>query len=1085
MSKPVTAVVEKWTIPTYPIPEAEEMPMYAELRGHQGTSGNPYPNRVVQKVEREKRIDQEYDVVRLENDYIRVCMIPALGGKVFEAYDKKTDYNFLYRQHVIKPALIGAYGSWISGGIEFNWPFHHRPSTLMPVDYLLETQEDGTAICWMSEHDPTDRTKGMVGIVLRPDASYFETRVKITNRTPTEHPFLWWENAAVRINPKYRLIFPPDVAWAHHHYDRSHITFPIAQGQYGAELFEKPTDISWHGSTKSANSYFAAPSKFDFFGGYDYTKDCGVIHIANHHVSPGKKMFTWGYGRNAENWEAALTDEDGPYCELMAGSYTDDQPDFTWLAPFETKCFSQYWYPTKDIQNVTYANLDAAVAVEKNGANSKIRLITTRVVKDAVLRVLAGETVVLEETVSLEPAQCAEFPMALDDQKYTVTLTACCGRELLHYTEVTPDYVHIPKDNPGIPTPDQLSTAQDLYIAGLHIDQYRDPTYKPDAYYLEALKYDPKHLPSLIGMGEYSYRIGKYDEALSYLNKAMEIQNRYDTNPRDGTVAYLMGLCKLAKGLEDEAYDIFYKASWSENTISKAMTFVAAIDCRRGEYAKMLEHALLAVEKEGQHPIASVYAAIACSKLGKARCAINRLDEVLERDPLNHLARFARIRITGTPAEDFYALLNSNPSQTCLDVAFDLSAAGLHEDAISLLEGLAHPSTMVRYTLGDLYERTGNAEKAAAARKSASKDPIVEVFPYRLDEIAVLESAVKADPNDGTAAYLLGCILYDKKHYEAAAKLWIQATKVAPDFYIPYRNLAVACYGKLGRKSEALDWLKKAVALKPNDEQLLNEISFLMASVNVPGQERAAYIKANLPADAGDDLLLELAKAYNDCGAYDEALKVLLSHTFTPGEGGEFAIAETYMFGRFAAGRKELKNGNCEKALEYFQAALQIPKNLNAAYWNESVTVPYRYYEAEALSRLGRVEEANAIIDHISKLNNNGMWNMGGEFTYYSAMIARLSGDVMKAQSIMRDAILNWEAQLADTRHAVPVQRPGRFFCLCYMDDPLEAKEANLYFMLGYGMLYNGEKETAKTYFARSLELNPDNTKCRLELELL
>ena len=177
MSKPVTAVVEKWTIPTYPIPEAEEMPMYAELRGHQGTSGNPYPNRVVQKVEREKRIDQEYDVVRLENDYIRVCMIPALGGKVFEAYDKKTDYNFLYRQHVIKPALIGAYGSWISGGIEFNWPFHHRPSTLMPVDYLLETQEDGTAICWMSEHDPTDRTKGMVGIVLRPDASYFETRV--------------------------------------------------------------------------------------------------------------------------------------------------------------------------------------------------------------------------------------------------------------------------------------------------------------------------------------------------------------------------------------------------------------------------------------------------------------------------------------------------------------------------------------------------------------------------------------------------------------------------------------------------------------------------------------------------------------------------------------------------------------------------------------------------------------------------------------------------------------------------------------------------------------------------------------------
>lgn len=1085
MHKPVTAVVEKWTIPTYPIPEADEMPMFAELRGHQGTTGNPYPNRVIQKVDREHRADKEYDVVRLENDYIRVCMIPALGGRVFEAYDKQTNYDFLYRQHVIKPALIGAYGSWISGGVEFNWPFHHRPSSMMPVDYLLETEEDGTAICWMSEHDPSDRTKGMVGIVLHPDSAYFETRVKITNRTATEHPFLWWENAAVRVHPKYRLIFPPDVTWAHHHYDRSHTTFPIAKGQYGAELFEEPTDISWHGNTKTASSYFAAPSKFDFFGGYDYDKECGVIHIGNHHVTPGKKMFTWGYGRNAENWETTLTDSDGPYCELMAGSYTDDQPDFTWLAPYETKCFSQFWYPTKSIGHVTYANLNAAIAVEKNGTESQLRLITTSPVTDATLQIWDGSKLVLEEKVSLIPDQCLSFSSALSDEKYTVKLTDACGCEILSYTEITPDYVHIPKDNPGIPTPDQLSTAQDLYIAGLHIDQYRDPVYKPDAYYLEALKYDPKHLPSLIGMGEYCYRTGKFDDALSYLDQAMTVQNRYDTNPRDGTVAYLTGLCYMAKGLLDEAYDIFYKASWSANTICKAMTFLAAIDGRRGEYARMKEHALLAVEKEVQHPIASVYAAIASAKVGCCKCALKQLDEILSRDPLNHLARYVKIKLSGAPAADFYQLLNSNPSQTCMDLAFDLALAGQYEDAVAVLEGLDAPSTMARYTLAYMYEQVGAADKAAAVRKSASGEPIVEIFPYRLDEIPVLKAAIKADANDGTAPYLLGCLLYDKKHYQAAADLWIKATKAAPDFYIPYRNLAIACYSKLGKKNEALDWLKKAVALKPNDEQLLNEISFLMASVGVPGSDRAAYIQANMPADAGDDLTLELAKAYNDSGDYDKALEVLLGHTFTPGEGGEFAIAETYMFGRFAAGRKELKQGNNEEALEYFQSALQIPANLNASYWNESVTVPYRYYEAEALAKLGRTEEANAIIEHISKLNNGGMWNMGGEFTYYTAMTAKLSGDVMKAQSIIRDAILNWEAQLADKRHAVPAQRPGRFFCLCYMDDPLENKESNLYFMLGYGMLYNGAKVLAREYFSRSLTLNPDNTKCRLELELL
>ena len=235
LNRAVQVAVEEWVIPTYPIPPAEEMPMFAETSNHQGTTGNPYPMRVVSDVDSEHREDKKWTVIRLENDYIRLAMIPALGGRVFEAYDKVTGYDFLYRQHVIKPALIGAYGSWISGGIEFNWPFHHRPSTLMPVDYEIVREADGTVIVWMSEHAPNDRTKGMVGIVLTPDASYFETRVSVSNRTPHKHNFLWWENAAVAVHEGYRLVFPPDVTWVHHHNDAGHTTFPIAQGQYGAD----------------------------------------------------------------------------------------------------------------------------------------------------------------------------------------------------------------------------------------------------------------------------------------------------------------------------------------------------------------------------------------------------------------------------------------------------------------------------------------------------------------------------------------------------------------------------------------------------------------------------------------------------------------------------------------------------------------------------------------------------------------------------------------------------------------------------------------------------------------------------------
>ena len=1090
MSNPVTAVKEQWTIPTYPVPAVEEMPMFAETRQHQGTSGNPYPNRVVQKVDREHRADKVYDVVRLENDYIRVCIIPALGGRIFEAYDKKNDYHFLYRQHVIKPALIGAFGSWISGGMEFNWPFHHRPSTYLPVDYLIEQCPDGSAVCWLSECDPSDRTKGMVGIVLRPDASYFETRVKLTNRTPTAHSFLWWENAAVRVHEQYRLVFPPDVTWAHHHYDRSHTTFPIAEGQYGAERFENPTDISWHKNSRAATSYFAAPSDFDFFGGYDYSRECGTIHIANHHVSPGKKMFTWGYGRNAENWEDALTDEDGPYAELMAGSYTDDQPDFTWLEPYETKCFSQFWYPVREIPMVTCATLDAAAAVDKQGENSTVKLNVTKAVKNARLTVLDGEETVLSEAVTLDPCESVSFPVKLSDKKYTVRLTAEDGTALLDYTEITPDYIHIPKDNPGIPTPEKLSDAQSLYIAGQHIDQYRDPLWKPDAYYRAALARDPRHLPSLIAMGEYCYRTGNIDEALSYLTKAKAIENSYNTNPRDGTVAYLTALCLLYKEDYKKAYDTFYKAAWSNNVIARSMSFLAALDCRKGDFAAMREHALSALEKEAHHPTAGVYAAYAERMCGDKFVSGARLDAILSFDPLNHLARYFRAKWQEGTLDGFYSLLNSDPSQTCIDMAFDLGLAGLYEDAVELLEGLKayrEPSAMALYVLGDCYARLGNAEKAAEARHAAQAEDkrIVSIFPYRLDELRVLRAACEADADDGTAPYLLGCILYDKKHFAEAAEAWERAIKAAPGFYIPYRNLAVAYYSHLHRPADALPYMKQAAERKPGDEQLLNELSYLMASIGVPGAERAAYIKEHKPADCGDDLVLELAKAYNAGGLYDEALETMLGHVFTPGEGGEFAIAETYMFGRFAKGRHALKSGDYEEALACFRASLDIPANLHAGFWNESVTVPYRYYEAEALTRLGRTDEAKEILEKISKLNNAGMWNMGGEFTYYSAMIARLDGKEMQAQRTLRNAISSWEKQLADNPDTGSATKGGRFFYLSFMDEGAVLREANLCYMLGYGMLANGEKEKAREYFTRSLEKNPDNAKCALELALL
>ena len=1080
----VEVAVEKWNIPTYPIPEPEEMPMFAETSNHQGTTGNPYPNRVVSDADGEHRFDKEWTVIRLENEYIRLAIIPDLGGRVFEAYDKVTGYDFLYRQHVIKPALIGAYGSWISGGIEFNWPFHHRPSTVMPVDYDIKTDSDGSVIVWLSEHAPTDRTKGMVGIVLRPDSSYFETRVAITNRTPVKHNFLWWENAAVAVHEGYRLVFPPDVTWVHHHNDYSHTTFPIASGQYGADNITEPKDISWHKNSRIATSYFSAPSKYDFFGGFDYVKNCGILHIADHHISPGKKMFTWGYGSNADNWEKKLTDSDGQYAELMAGCYTDDQPDFSWISPYETKCFSQFWYPTQGIGYTTAASLDAAVAFDREKNELRVNVTAKRDGLTVLLRGADGR-VLLEETLDMSPSAVATFEVDFPkDELLSITILSAENEPLLEYTEEAPDYIHIPEKNKGIPLPDKIATPSELMNAGQHVDQYRDPLRKPDMYYLEALRREPNFLPALKAMGEFYVRSLRFEEALEYLDKAYKIECKYNQNAEDGSVYYLRGICLSQLGKDDEAYNAFRRAAWSNNVISPASVAAAAIDGKRGNWKGMYKLSLDAIDKESRHPTAIPYAALALYKMGDAKGGAALCRDLLSKDPLNHLARYALAIITGKGRKSFYDVMRSNPAETTLDVCFDLLAAGFVEDSITLLKGVnsVMPDyAMVHYTLAYCYRLLGRDDIAAKERRAAKRKKIVDVFPSRAGEIKVLRAALAADEKDGFAAYLLGCILYDARLYEDAAKLWERAIKHEPSFYIPYRNLALAYYNHLDRPKDALPLMRKAVELHDNDAMLLCEMATVMQALGGSYAENAAFIEAHKPKVVTDQIQLTIARAYSAAGKFDKAEKVMREHIFSPGEGAEVSTAEPYMYACFARGRIAMREGRYEDALKDFRASQTMPENLNVGFWNDSIMMPYRYYEAEALKCLGREEEAAELIAKLCSMKDVGMWNMGGEFVYYSAMAVRLGGDEMRAQRIMREAILKWEKELEGgcTYHKVI----GSIYH-CFVGNGRINRLARLYGMLGYGKLYNRDVEGAKEMFRRSVELVP-TPKIAFELELL
>lgn len=207
-------VREEWlTLPTYEPAAPDKNPMFLERRVYQGSSGNVYPLPFTDRIA-EQPTPRKWKAVWIENKFLRVLVLPEIGGRIHAIQDKTNGYDLIYRQEVIKPALVGLAGPWVSGGIEFNWPQHHRPVTFMPVDTETEHSADGSATVWCSDHDPirlwerSARLDPTYSVVWRNlGIGYFNIR----HNTGMAHAAY---DKAFRVNPTdARLLFERDQLW--------------------------------------------------------------------------------------------------------------------------------------------------------------------------------------------------------------------------------------------------------------------------------------------------------------------------------------------------------------------------------------------------------------------------------------------------------------------------------------------------------------------------------------------------------------------------------------------------------------------------------------------------------------------------------------------------------------------------------------------------------------------------------------------------------------------------------------------------------------------------------------------------------
>ena len=1120
--------IEEIIFPTYLPAAPDKNPMFLEKRVYQGSSGKVYPLPFTDRIA-EKPVDRKWKAVWIENEFLRALVLPELGGRIHVLQDKTNGYDLIYNQSVIKPALVGLAGPWASGGIEFNWPQHHRPATFLPVDFEIEKHADGSQTIWCSDHDPVTRMKGMHGVCLHPGKAYLELKVRAYNRTPFTQTFLWWANVATRVHEAYQSFFPPDVSYVADHARRSMSEYPLAKGfYYGVNYGERgrkgipkneipkqfvplhckdsrithrasripnyaPNDLSFYANIPVPTSYMCMGSREDFFGGYDHKAQAGIVHIANHHISPGKKQWTWGNHEFGYAWDRNLTDKDSrgefaPYIEIMSGVYTDNQPDFSFLQPGETKTWSQYWYPIQKIGPAQHANLDAAISLRILDCGGKhsatplsLGISVTKKFPDAKIILTAKGKKLFRSTRNLVPGKPSvkeiKLPRGVTETDLLLRVTDSSGHEIISYQPKPRTNTAVPPPATEPPAPEKISSADELYITGLHLNQYRHATRCPTLYWREALRRDPLDSRCNSALGSWHLRRGEFELAEEHFRKAIERLTRRNANPYEGEAFYNLGRCLRVWGRNEEAYDAFYKACWNQAWQSAGYHALAELDCKKSDWSAALDHITRSLKLNADNLRARNLKVLVLRRLKRPAEATQVLHETLALDPLDWWAR---------------CLNGENPScdlQTVLDLAHDFASGGFIPEAIRLLETIRASKTdlpsqslgalpLIYYTLGGLYEASGNERRALEFYRRAGSLPEDYCFPARLQEVAILESAMAANPQDAKAPYYIGCLLYDRQRYQEAIEFWEISARINPSFSIVWRNLGIGYFNirKNARMSRTV--YDKAFRVNPSDARLLYERDQLWKRLGEKPAKRLRELEKH-PAlvSQRDDLSVEFCALLNQTGRHIEAMQLLDKRNFQPWEGGEGGPLGQHVRTQLAFGREALAHHDFPCAVSHFEDALTAPPNLGEAKHllaNQSDIHYWLGCALEASREKQRAKQHWRIAANFKGDFQEMSVRAFSEMTFYSALAWKKLGQPAKAKKLLRD-LLAYAKQLQKSETKIDYFATSLPTMLIFDDDLQFRQETTALLLQAQAQLGLGKNAVAKKLLSAVLKRDPNH----------
>lgn len=964
-------------LPTYAIKGENPNPVFRSQYG----VAHIYPYTLLDDIAAQP-VERTYRTLVLENRYLRVTVIPDLGGRVYSVYDKISQCEVFYKNNVVKFSPLAIRGAFFSGGVEFSFPVAHAPTTADPVNWDIRENPDGSASISFGGLEHISRLRWMITLTLFPDRCALAQDVQLYNPYTIPGRYHYWTNASVEADDSLEFVYPlrrvrsyefaGTASWPFARLDLI-LDDPGLPGMEGvpmwpADRMRQPINFRWQKNMLAQVSIFGRDVEWDFFGAWRHSANHGYAHFANHQHVAGMKLWSWGNAGVGVVNQTALTDDGSVYAETQCGAM-ETQLDFAFMQAGETRSWREWWLPLRQMGGLSCASAEVGARLNFSPTGKDAKLDCTlavcpaRPLGKALVELSVDGSVLFTEAAEMAPEKpwLTQFRLdaaSLGDKPVRLIVADQNGETALDYTFDRQPSPPLPEESKPKATP---TTAEEFYRVGLRYENF-DNREQALLAYRRAVRLNPRHALAHFRLGLMLLRAADLASAESSLRRA-RLYGLTDAR-------YYLGLIALHQGRLQAAYRHFVNIPAQNALYPASLVGLGVLFLHKGDFRAAVAHFQKALQLRRPYFSASVLLGASLSRLGQTEAARRELLAVLEADPLNHAALHELVLLGDSAHHSKLERLLSDDRQYWLDLACFYIGNGLFADALQVLQVaserwsypmLGYLAAWVCLTLDKPEEVERWLSFAAAAKPDYC-------FPSRLEEALALQMLLKRAPSDCKLRYYLGNFLYAHHRYDEAIQLWQEALPGLHDFDVIHRNLGLAAWQREQDLPEAIAHFEKALFLNPRNQDIYLHLDDLYKAQGLVEKRRELLAKISALPDLREDVRKRRILMLVDLGDYEEALQIMQTQIFVPLEMDQ-SFHDLYVRALMQRAEARLAAGLPEEAIADYRQALTFPPNLGVGEPTTLSQAHIYYHLGLVYERLGRYPEAlsawrNAASEH-------------------------------------------------------------------------------------------------------------------------